>query len=594
MPTATITNISCYKFAPLDDLKTLRTELLDMANELQLKGTVLMSPEGINLFVAGIRDKVDTLVERIRAVPGLDDLAPKYSESEEQPFRRMLVRLKKEIIAFGVEGVNPALRTSPKLKAAELKQWLDEGREVLLLDTRNDYEVKLGTFKNALPISVDHFRDFPAAVRNLPSDLKDRPIVMFCTGGIRCEKAGPFMEMEGFKHIYQLDGGILKYFEEVGGHHYDGECFVFDQRVGVDAALHETESNQCFVCQSPLTKAEQRDPRYEVNASCPYCFKPTEEHDADALVKAQAALNGVMHPLPGSIPYDNYKPLCCPLECDHFTLIDMLCHVLPHVERGYWMSEIEKGYLVDDNRQPCPAGQVLRAGQRVYHRFPDNTEPPINPGIRLLHLDEAILVVDKPAPLPMHPSGRFHRNTLQWVLNEVFHPQKPRPIHRLDADTTGVVLFARTAHFAKRLQPQFLKGSVEKTYLLRVQGHPQVDHFICTAPIAETDQKGRCIDDDEGQTAETHFRVLRRDEDGTALLEAKPKTGRTNQIRLHANHLGFPIVGDGVYQADSSGNPVTTKGLADEPLCLHSRSLSIVHPTTGKPMVFETPAPAWS
>ena len=120
-----------------------------------------------------------------------------------------------------------------------------------MLDTRNDYEVKLGTFRNAVPIGIDHFREFPGAVARLPPGLKEQAIVMFCTGGIRCEKAGPFMEREGFKSIFQLDGGILKYFEECGAEHYDGECFVFDQRVGVDPSLHETGSSQCFACQTP-------------------------------------------------------------------------------------------------------------------------------------------------------------------------------------------------------------------------------------------------------------------------------------------------------------------------------------------------------
>src|SRR5204863_4801653 len=128
-------------------------------------------------------------------------------------------------------------------------------------DTRNDYEVKLGTFKKAQAIGIDHFRDFPDAVRRLPPAMKDQPIVMFCTGGIRCEKAGPFMEREGFKNIFQLEGGILKYFEECGGAHYDGECFVFDQRVGVDPNLQETDSVICFVCLMPLNKQEQGDSR---------------------------------------------------------------------------------------------------------------------------------------------------------------------------------------------------------------------------------------------------------------------------------------------------------------------------------------------
>jgi predicted sulfurtransferase len=134
----------------------------------------------------------------------------------------MLVRIKKEIIAFGVEGVDPARRPSRKLSATQLKSWLDEGRPITLLDTRNDYEVRLGTFRGALTPPLTHFREFPKAVAALPPELKDQPVVMFCTGGIRCEKAGPFMEREGFRDVWQLDGGILKYFEEVGGAHYDG------------------------------------------------------------------------------------------------------------------------------------------------------------------------------------------------------------------------------------------------------------------------------------------------------------------------------------------------------------------------------------
>ncbi len=183
----------------------------------------------------------------------------------------MLVKIKKEIIAFGVAGIDPANHPTPKLPARTLKQWLDEGRPVTLLDTRNDYEVRMGTFRGAVAARVRHFREFPGAVPRLRTELKEQPIVMFCTGGIRCEKAGPFMERAGFKNVHQLDGGILKYFEECGGAHYDGECFVFDRRVGVDPELRETKSVLCFHCQSPLTESEQSNPRYVPDISCPHC-----------------------------------------------------------------------------------------------------------------------------------------------------------------------------------------------------------------------------------------------------------------------------------------------------------------------------------
>jgi UPF0176 protein len=269
------TNYSAYKFAPLDGLPELRARLQAVANACALRGTILLSPEGINLFVAGERAAVETLLAEIRAVPGLEDLAPKESESDERPFNRMLVKIKKEIIAFGIEGIDPARRPTAKLSARTLRQWLDEGRPVTLLDTRNDYEVRMGTFRGALRAGIDHFREFPEAVRKLPAELKERPIVMFCTGGIRCEKAGPFMEREGFQNVHQLDGGILKYFEECGGAHYDGECFVFDRRVGLDPQLRETDSVLCFNCQTPLKAEEQRDTRYVPDVSCPHCFGQT-------------------------------------------------------------------------------------------------------------------------------------------------------------------------------------------------------------------------------------------------------------------------------------------------------------------------------
>jgi UPF0176 protein len=265
-------NISTYKFAPLDDLPALRERLLSLTRAAHLRGTILLSTEGINLFVAGPREAIDTLVATLRAIPGLADLAPKESLSDEPPFNRMLVKIKKEIIAFGVEGVDPARHPSPKLAPHTLKQWLDEGRPVTLLDTRNDYEIRLGTFKGAVVPHIDHFRDFPTAVKNLPEEFKERPIVMFCTGGIRCEKAGPYMQLAGFKNVHQLDGGILKYFEECGGAHYEGECFVFDRRVGVDSQLRETKSVLCFNCQMPLLESEQSDPRYVPDISCPHCF----------------------------------------------------------------------------------------------------------------------------------------------------------------------------------------------------------------------------------------------------------------------------------------------------------------------------------
>ncbi|MCF7686794.1 MAG: sulfurtransferase [Cephaloticoccus sp.] len=278
-------NLSVYKFTPLDRLPELKARLLMLTTAAGLKGTILLSPEGINLFVAGTRESTDALMAALHAVPGLEDLTPKESFSAKQPYSRMLVKIKKEIIAFGVPGIDPASRPAPKLSPHKLKQWLDEGRPLTLIDTRNDYEVRMGTFKGAIPASIENFRDFPTAVSKLPAELKEQPIVMFCTGGIRCEKAGPYMQQAGFKDVHQLDGGILKYFEECGGAHYDGECFVFDYRVGVDPSLQETKSALCFTCQMPLKEVEQTDPRYVPGKTCPHCYEQVTA--ANSLLAAQ-------------------------------------------------------------------------------------------------------------------------------------------------------------------------------------------------------------------------------------------------------------------------------------------------------------------
>ncbi|MDB5338026.1 MAG: protein yceA [Planctomycetaceae bacterium] len=232
-----IVNIAAYRFVELNNLAELRTELLELCLLAELRGTILLSPEGINVFVAGVRASMDRLLARLRQIPGLAELAVKESLSHERPFKRMRVKIKREIIVFGVDGIAPQRYTSRRLSPQELKRWLDEGRPVTLLDTRNNFEFETGTFQNAVAIGIDDFRDFPTAVSRLPDELKQQPIVTFCTGGIRCEKATPYLEREGFQNVYQLDGGILKYFEECGGAHYNGHCFVFDERVALDPAL---------------------------------------------------------------------------------------------------------------------------------------------------------------------------------------------------------------------------------------------------------------------------------------------------------------------------------------------------------------------
>lgn len=591
-----VTNISTYRFAPLSGLKELREELIGSCKAWDLKGTILLSTEGINLFVAGSAESIELLLARLRGIPGLEDLTPKVSLSDTQPFNRMLVRLKKEIISFGVEAVRPADYTSPKIAPKELKRWLDEGRPVTLLDTRNDYEVRLGTFKGAIDPQIRTFRGFPDAVRKLPDELKDQPVVMFCTGGIRCEKAGPFMEMEGFRNIHQLDGGILKYFEECGGDHYEGDCFVFDQRVGVDPALHESGHAVCFACLAPLDATDQEDPRYVQGKSCPHCHKSEPELLAGRIAARQEAVRRACDPLPGSVPQENRRPVNIPAAHDKRRLLDVLLDLFPQIPATEWEERCDAGRFVSYAGVVRGKDHIVRAGERILQIFPPDVEPPVSTDIRVLYEDESLLVLHKPAPLPMHAGGRFHRNTLQHILNIACKPFPPRPVHRLDANTTGIVLFARTRHFCRLLQRQFLDGSVDKRYLVRVAGHPANDVFSCDAPISTgPDVTGtRRIDEEAGLPSRTDFRVIGCRADGTALLEARLSTGRTNQIRLHLRHLGHPVCGDPTYLPDGITGDTQTLDPGAPPLMLHAWKISFRHPRSGESVCFEAGHPEWA
>ena len=227
--------IAAYKFVAIDDGHELRERLLHKALEFDLRGTVLVAGEGINLFVAGAPEGIGEFLGMLRADPRFADLEVKESWSLTQPFRRMLVKFKREIIRMDHPAIQPASGRAPGVEARTLKRWLDqghddEGKPVVLLDTRNAFEVDYGTFDNAIDWRITKFTEFPKALEDHLDELKDKRVVSFCTGGIRCEKAAILMHEQGLPDVLQLEGGILKYFEEVGGAHYSGDCFVFDGR----------------------------------------------------------------------------------------------------------------------------------------------------------------------------------------------------------------------------------------------------------------------------------------------------------------------------------------------------------------------------
>ena len=241
-PALHVLNISAYLFTELKDTAALREACHGQASALSLKGTVLIAEEGINLFMAGPPQAVRDFVSWLHLDPRLVPITPKESWSDSQPFRKLLVKVKNEIIRMNHPAIQPQTGRAPAVAATTLKRWLDDGhddqgRPVVTLDTRNAFEVDEGSFVGALDWRIDKFSEFPAAASQHLDHLRGKTVVSFCTGGIRCEKAAIYLREQGLSQVYQLEGGILKYFEEVGSAHYSGNCFVFDERRGVNPEL---------------------------------------------------------------------------------------------------------------------------------------------------------------------------------------------------------------------------------------------------------------------------------------------------------------------------------------------------------------------
>jgi len=240
-----ILNIAAYLFVSLDDLQKLRTTMLAQCNERHLKGTILLTGEGINLFLAGAPDELRGFLDWLRTDSRFKPLTAKESWSEDQPFKKMLIKIKNEIIRMNHPAIRPEEGRANFISPKKLQEWLDRGtddlgRPVVMVDTRNAFEVDYGTFENALHFNIEKFTEFPAAISAQKEALADKTLVSFCTGGIRCEKSGLYMREIGMQHSYQLEGGILKYFEEVGSAHYQGSCFVFDEREALEPDLSIT------------------------------------------------------------------------------------------------------------------------------------------------------------------------------------------------------------------------------------------------------------------------------------------------------------------------------------------------------------------
>jgi UPF0176 protein len=262
-----------YKFVTLDNYQEIKPNLFKVMEDEQIKGTLLLANEGINGTVAGTREAIDTLLYWLKGDERLTDINCKESFTEVMPFNRTKVKLKKEIVTMGIEGIDPKQVVGTYV---EPKDWnaLITDPNVILVDTRNDYEFQVGTFENAVNPNTETFREFPQYVQDNMSPVKHKKVAMFCTGGIRCEKSTAYMKEQGYEEVYHLKGGILKYLEDVPKDDtlWKGDCFVFDERVTVNHDLERGEYDQCHACRLPITEQEKLDVKYQRGVSCPHCF----------------------------------------------------------------------------------------------------------------------------------------------------------------------------------------------------------------------------------------------------------------------------------------------------------------------------------
>ena len=268
-----------YRFVRLDDYESMREPLLKFCTERGVKGTLLLAHEGVNGTISGGKTAIADVLSYLRSDERLTDLDCKFSYHEERPFLRMKVKLKREIVTMGLAGVDPNQSVGRYASPEEWNELVDDP-ECLVIDTRNDYEVEIGSFRGAINPGTKSFRDFPAWVDENLDPQKHKKVAMFCTGGIRCEKSTSLLVSKGFDDVWHLKGGILNYLEQTpeASTRWEGECFVFDSRVAVNHQLEKGQYDQCFACRFPLDDAQKESPQYVPGVSCPRCH---DAHSAD-------------------------------------------------------------------------------------------------------------------------------------------------------------------------------------------------------------------------------------------------------------------------------------------------------------------------
>lgn len=577
-------------------LRPLRENIKRWGKRLQLTGTVVLSPEGLRISVSGLQIEVRKFLHSLKQDTGIQSFNVTESQTHASAPQTdtFHVRIRNQLVSLNSPDLTKQHHQSRSIDPQQLKLWLGESRKMILFDVRNDYEIAVGTFRNAQSAGIRHFKDFPKALRSLPLEMMPQTVVVFCQDGIRSVRAASLMESRGFKNVISLSGGILGYFQSVGHACFDGRCFVFDHRVAVDAHFRHPEVSICPQCRAVLLPEDLNTASDLNRDNCRYCYK--WQSDINAMPSAQTD-NLIAHyasTLPGSEPYDNFRSLKVPAKAVGSRVIDFLNTMKFRPPDLAWESIMAMGRLTFNNL-PLKPDDILTSGGQLIHHVPGTVEPTVNPDITVIYEDEDLLVLNKPAPLPVHPSGRFNRNTLQYIVSNALKPLPLRCAHRLDANTWGVIVLSKSREVASILQPEFEIGNVVKEYRALVHGCPTQKEFFCSEPVSrESTMAGGRFIDPNGLHATTGFSLIHSLGDDMSLLRVRLVSGgRTHQIRLHLWHLGYPVVGDPLYLPDRKRGQIQTLSPEAPPMCLQSYSIEFIHPTRGYRVRFEAPLPPW-
>ena len=594
-----------YKFVRLTDVDAVAELLRKLSHDVL--GSILVGPEGINGMVAAVPAALAAFELALTTHKGLHGLfsgmAFKHSACTTAPFQRMKVHSKPEVLPLGADGVEAVGHTGLQLNPAQWRELMQHD-DVVLIDNRNHFEFRLGRFKGAVDPQVRNFRDFPAWVLSqVPAwKAQNKRVAMYCTGGIRCEKTSAWMTQLGMP-VLELEGGILNYFAQIPDAHkeWEGECFVFDNRVALNTRLEETGTRAEDVYgDAPDEKWRlQRAQRLELSTPS---FLTEKGWGGGEIAESRPVVFEVFTPAPAQLRPGGRRKATAPLPTKNGvgpscvvlpqgpwpTIAAFLIERFPGVAKEAWHHRLQQGEVREEHGTPITPTQRHQAGLKLYYYRHIEAETPIPFEATVLFQDDLLVVADKPHFLPVTPGGKYLQETLLVRLKHRLGIDDLTPIHRLDRETAGVVMFcadpkARAAYAAMFAQRQVVKR-YEAIVAWTMPGTNPVKLPLTRHSRLEADDHFMRMREMPGPpNSETHIELM-ADNVGQAHLRLSPVTGRKHQLRVHCAALGMPIVNDALYPV------MKPQGEDDhaQPLRLIARSIAFTDPVTGQAREFSS------